>query len=84
MCITYGELVKDSEKIIYYETVTVRHLGNVFTTDNNCTSDINYKCSIFIGYFNKMMSLKVICNLMCYVSYLNHTVFVFYGSSMAI
>ena len=61
MCITYGEPMKDSEKITldqvqlkYYETV--RHLDNFFNTDNNCTSDINYKCSSFIGYFNKMMS----------------------------
>ena len=61
MCIKYGDPVKDSEKITldqvqlkYYETV--RHLGNFFNTDNNCTSDINYKCSSFIGYFNKMMS----------------------------
>ena len=61
MCIKYGEPVKDSEKIIldqvqlkYYETV--RHLGNFFNNDNNGTSDINYKCSSFIGYFNKMMS----------------------------
>ena len=61
MCIKYGEPVEDSEKIIldqvqlkYYETVP--HLGNFFNTDNNCTSDINYKCSSFIGYFNKMMS----------------------------
>ena len=61
MCIKYGEPVKDSEKITfdqvqlkYYETV--RHLGNFFNTDNNCTGDINYKCSSFIGYFNKMMS----------------------------
>ena len=56
MCIKYGEPVKDSENITldqvqlkYYETV--RHLGNFFNTDNNCTSDINYKCSSFIGYF---------------------------------
>ena len=48
MCIKYGEPVKDSEMITldqvqlkYYETV--RHLGNFFNTDNNCTSDINYK-----------------------------------------
>ena len=74
MCMKYGEPVKDSEKIIldrvqlkYYETV--RHLGNFFNTDNNCTSDINYKCSSFIGYFNKMMSLyshlqpDVLCRL---------------------
>ena len=61
MRIKYGEPVKDAEKITldqvqlkYYETV--RHLGNFFNTDNNCTSDINYKCSSFIGYFNKMMS----------------------------
>ena len=61
MCIKYGEPVKDSEKIIldrvqlkYYETV--RHLGNFFNNDNTGTSDINYKCSSFIGYFNKMMS----------------------------
>ena len=61
MSIKYGEPVTDSEKITldqvqlkYYETV--RHLGNFFNTDNNCTSDINYKCSSFIGCFNKMMS----------------------------
>ena len=61
MCIKYGEPVKDSEMITldqvqlkYYETV--RRLGNFFNTDNNCISDINYKCSSFIGYFNKMMS----------------------------
>ena len=61
MCFKYGEPVKDSEKIIldrvklkYYETV--RHLGNFFNNDNNSTTDINYKCSSFIGYFNKMMS----------------------------
>ena len=61
MCIKYGELVKDSEKITldrvqlkYCETV--RHLGNFFNNDNNGTSDINYKCSSFICYFNKMMS----------------------------
>ena len=62
MCIKYGEPVKDSENIIldrvqlkYYETV--RHLGNFFNNDNNGTiSDINYKCSSFTGYFNKMMS----------------------------
>ena len=61
MCIKYGEPVKDSEKISldqvqlkYYESV--RHLGNICNTDNNCTSDINYKCFSFIGYFNKMMS----------------------------
>ena len=74
MCIKYGEPVKDSEKIIldrvklkYYETV--RHLGNFFNNDNNGTSDINYKGSSFIGYFNKMMShyshlhSKVLCRL---------------------
>ena len=61
MCIKYGEPIKNSEKIIlgrvqlkYYETV--RHLGNFFNNDNNGTSDINHKCSSFIGYFNKMMS----------------------------
>ena len=51
--------IKDSEKIIldqaqYYGIV--RQLGNFFNTVNNCTSDINHKCSSFIGYFNKMMS----------------------------
>ena len=61
MCIKYGEPVKDSEKITldqvqlqYYETVC--YLGNLFNNDNNYTSNINYKCSSFIGYFNKMMS----------------------------
>ena len=61
MCVKYGEPVEDLEKITldqvqskYYETI--RHLGNFSNTDNNSTSDINYKCSNFIGYFNKMMS----------------------------
>ena len=61
MCIKYSEPFKDSEKIIldrvqlkYYETV--RHLGNFFNSDNNGTSDINYTCSSFMGYLNKMMS----------------------------
>ena len=65
MCIKYGEPVKDSEMITldqvqlkYYETV--RHLGNFFNTDNNCTSDINYKCSSFIGYFNKMVQHDIL------------------------
>ena len=56
MCMKYGKPVKDSDKITldqvqlqYFETV--RHLGNSFNTDNNCTSDINYTCSSFIGYF---------------------------------
>ena len=82
MCIKYGEPVKDSEKITldqfqlnYYETV--RHLGNFLNTDNNCTRDINYKCSSFIGYFNKMMSHYSQLHLMSYVDYLSHTV-VFY------
>ena len=55
MCIKYGETIQDSEKITlyrvqlkYYETV--RHLGNFFNNDNNGTSDINYKCSSFMGY----------------------------------
>ena len=75
MCIKYGEPVKDSEKITfdkvqlkYYKNV--RPLCNFFNTDNNnCTSDINYKCSSFIAYFNKMMShyshlqLDVLCRL---------------------
>ena len=46
MCIKYGELVKNSEKITldqvqlkYYETV--RHLGNFSNTDNKCT--IHYR-----------------------------------------
>ena len=59
VCNKYGEPVKDSEKITldqvqlkYYETV--RHLCNFFNTDNHCK--INYKCSSFIGYFNKLMS----------------------------
>ena len=77
MCVKYGEPAKDSEKIIldrvqlkYYETVP--HLGNLFNNDNNCTSDINYiyKCSSFMGYFNKMMfhysylQPDVICRLL--------------------
>ena len=27
-----------------------------YADDIKCTSDINYKCSSFIGYFNKIMS----------------------------
>ena len=66
MCIKYGEPVKGSEKMILdrvqlkqYESV--RHLGNLFNNGNNGTSDINYKCSSFIGYF---------INVMFYYSYL--------------
>ena len=51
MCFKYGEPVKDSEKITLDQVQLF-----FFNTDNNCTSDINYKCSCFIGYFNKMMS----------------------------
>ena len=81
ICIKYGEPVKHSEKITfdqvqlkYYKNV--RPLCNFFNTNNNnCTSDINYKCSSFIAYFNKI--IIVICNLMSYVDYLIH---IFYGS----
>ena len=48
------KITLDQVQLKYYETV--RYLGNIFNTDNNCTSDINYKCSSFIGYFNKLMS----------------------------
>ena len=83
MCIKYGEPVKDSEKITldqvqlkYYETV--RHLDNFFNTDNNCTSDINYKGFSFIGYFNKMMShYSHLQPIMSYQDYLNHIVVLF-------
>ena len=59
MSIKYGEPVNDSEKIIldraqlkYCENV--RHFGNFFNNDTNGISDSNYKCSSFIGFFNKI------------------------------
>ena len=48
-----GKIILDRVQLKYYETV--RHLGNFFNNDNNGTSDINCKCSCFIGYLNKMM-----------------------------
>ena len=77
MSIKYGEPCKDSKKIVldhvqltYYETVN--HLSNYFNNHNNCTRNINYKCSSFIGYFNQMMSH---CNLMTQHSRFNKQLF---------
>ena len=77
MCIKYGEPVKDSEKIIlhqvplkYYETV--RHVGNIFNNDNNGTSNINYKCSSFIGYFKGTDHAGTFMSLKCVVYYANY------------